>query len=144
MNKNYHALIPDHIFMGGANDVQQMVDNEGVSVVVDLRGEAEQCAGKGENLEWIQIPLSDEASTPQAELLHKAIQNVVKAFREGKKVAFHCGGGRGRTGTVAYGTLLELGLASSIEEAEHKAKNIRPSLNIKPAQRESLQVLYTK
>ncbi|MEO2205230.1 hypothetical protein ABGV42_15970 [Paenibacillus pabuli] len=38
--KDYHALIADKIFMGGAADVEAMVLNEGIEVVVDLREEA--------------------------------------------------------------------------------------------------------
>ncbi|WP_178076097.1 hypothetical protein [Paenibacillus oralis] len=38
--KTYHALIPDKIFMGAATDVESMVKNEGIDVIVDLRGEA--------------------------------------------------------------------------------------------------------
>jgi protein-tyrosine phosphatase len=58
-------------------------------------------------------------------------------------VAFHCGGGSGRTGAVAAGTLIALGEAKGIDEAEVKAKNIRSKINIKPPQRESLQKLYS-
>lgn len=142
MSKNYHALIPGHVFMGGAGDVQSMVDNEGVEVVVDLREEAEQCAAVGEGLKWIKVPLGDEANEPQEQLLRTAIKAVTDAYNNGEKVAFHCGGGKGRTGTVAYGTLLELGLAATIEDAEQQAHSIRPVLNIKPAQRKSLEDIY--
>lgn len=143
MSKNYHVLIPGQVFMGGANDVQSMVDNEGVKVVVDLREEAEQCAAVGEGLKWIQVPLGDEASEPQEQLLRTAIEAVTVAYNNGEKVAFHCGGGKGRTGTVAYGTLIELGLADNIEDAEQQAQSIRSILNIKPAQRKSLEDLYS-
>ena len=66
----------------------------------------------------------------------------MSAYRDGKKVAFHCGGGKGRTGTVAAGVLLELGLCSTLGEAEAAAKAIRPVVNIKPDQREALESLY--
>jgi protein-tyrosine phosphatase len=141
-NQTYHQLIPGRIYMGGAGDVQNMVEQEGVEVVVDLREEAQKCAADSPNVAWVQIPLGDEAHEPQEKLLHKAVQEVVSAYHAGKKVAFHCGGGKGRTGTVAYGTLLELGLAETVEEAEAKAKEIRPILNIKPAQRQALEALY--
>lgn len=140
--KPYHALIPGSIYMGGAADVQAMADEEGIQVVVDLREESTGCAARGSDVEWIRIPLGDEAHEPQEEVLQRGIQQVVAAHKAGRKVAFHCGGGRGRTGTVAYGVLLELGLAGSLEEAEAKAKAIRPSLNIKPAQRQALETLY--
>lgn len=78
------------------------------------------------------------------ELFKHAIDEVVGAHNAGKKVAFHCGGGKGRTGTVAAGILLELGLASTLDDAETKAKEIRNIINIKPVQKELLQKIYSK
>ncbi|MCC2685011.1 MAG: protein tyrosine phosphatase, partial [Paenibacillaceae bacterium] len=40
MQKNYQNLIEDKIFFGGASDVSDMVKNEGVELIVDLRAEA--------------------------------------------------------------------------------------------------------
>ena len=142
MQKLYHALIEDRIYFGGANDVQQIADEENIDVVVDLREESTGCVASQLHLTWTQIPLGDHALVPESDLFKKAIDAVVSAYREGKKVAFHCGGGRGRTGTVAVGVLLELGLCSSIEEAEAKAKSIRPVLSIKPEQRVALEQIY--
>ncbi|AKG34818.1 protein-tyrosine phosphatase family protein [Paenibacillus durus] len=144
MMKPYQALVPDRIFFGGAQDVEQMVTDEGVEVVVDLREEAEKCASTAEHVQWVKIPLGDHAEEPEADLFRSAIQEVVNTYREGKKVAFHCGGGRGRTGTVAVGTLRELGLAQTLEEAEQQAKAIRPSIAVKPLQWESLRAIYGK
>jgi protein-tyrosine phosphatase len=141
-DKKYHALHEDKIFMGGAADVEDMVKNEGVQVVVDLRGEATGCAYEGANVEWIQIPLGDNATESQEVLFKKAIDEVIKAYKSGKKVAFHCGGGKGRTGTVAAGTLMALGETDTLDEAEAKAKSIRRVIDIKPAQRESLEKLF--
>ncbi|AHV97401.1 protein-tyrosine phosphatase family protein [Paenibacillus sabinae] len=142
MTKTYQALVEDKIYFGGAQDVEQMVTDEGVEVVVDLREEAEECAYPADTVQWIKVPLGDHATEPEAELFRTAIQEVVGAYRAGKKVAFHCGGGRGRTGTVAVGTLRELGLADSLEEAEQQAKAIRPSIAVKPIQWESLRAIY--
>ncbi|MDK8193472.1 tyrosine-protein phosphatase [Paenibacillus sp. UMB7766-LJ446] len=66
----------------------------------------------------------------------------VISYNVGKKVAFHCGGGKGRTGTVAAGILLELGLANTFEDAEIKAKSIRSIINIKPMQKDLLESMY--
>lgn len=43
---------------------------------------------------------------------------------------------------MAAGVLLELGLCSTLGEAEAAAKAIRPVVNIKPDQREALESLY--
>jgi protein-tyrosine phosphatase len=140
--KNYHALIPDKVFMGGAGDVESMVNNEGIEVVVDLRGEAKECAYPAANVKWIQIPLVNNAGQTQEEGFQQAIHAVTEAYQQNKKVAFHCGGGKGRTGAVAAGTLLALGLSHTVDEAEAKAKSIRNIIDIKPSQKESLFKLY--
>lgn len=142
MEKPYHALIENRIYFGGANDVQQIADEENIDLIVDLRAEATGCAASQLHLTWTQIPLGDHAQTPESDLFKDAIDAVVSAYRAGKKVAFHCGGGRGRTGAVAAGVLLELGYCSTLEEAEAKAKSIRRVLSIKPQQRMALEELY--
>ncbi|NUU74311.1 protein-tyrosine phosphatase family protein [Paenibacillus xylanilyticus] len=140
--KKYHALIADKIFMGGAADVEAMVLNEGIEVVVDLREEATECAYPTDQVKWVKVPLDDDTKEHEAKLFKQAIDEVVGAYNAGKKVAFHCGGGKGRTGTVAAGTLLELRLASTIDDAEVQAKIIRNIINIKPMQKEILKKLY--
>jgi protein-tyrosine phosphatase len=130
------------IFMGAASDVEAMVKNEGIEVVVDLRGEATECAYPDAQVEWTRIQLGDSSELPQAEGLSQAIQAVTDAYHSKKKVAFHCAGGRGRTGAVAAGVLIQLGLASTIEEAEALAKGIREIIDIKPAQKIALNELY--
>lgn len=140
--KNYHALIPNKIFMGAAADVESMVKNEGIDVIVDLRGEATECAYPAANVKWIQIPLADNAVVPQEKAFEQAIQSIIEAYQQNKKVAFHCNGGKGRTGAVAAGTLLTLGLSPSLDEAVAKAKSIRNIIDIKPSQRESLNKIY--
>lgn len=142
MKPSYDALIDGKVFFGGAKDVKDMVEQEGIRLVVDLRGESQGCADPDADVQWVQVPLGDEAAEPQAELFKQAIRQVADAYRGGVKVGFHCGGGRGRTGTVAVGVLMELGLAAGLEEAEAMAKSKRPSIAVKPAQWEALRELY--
>ncbi|MDQ0873106.1 protein-tyrosine phosphatase [Paenibacillus sp. V4I3] len=144
MPKNYQALIEDKIYFGGASDVEDMVKNENVEVIVDLRGEATECAFPAGNVEWIQVPLGDNAEGPQDQLFQQAIDHVVEAYKSGKKVGFHCGGGKGRTGAVAIGTLITLGLSQTIEEAEKIAQSIRPVVNVRAPQREALEKIFSK
>jgi protein-tyrosine phosphatase len=145
MEKNYHALIQDRIFMGGAADIEAMVQNEGVEVVVDLREESQGCAYVGAEavgVQWIKVPLGDNATEPEADLFGQAIDHVIRSYEAGKKVAFHCGGGKGRTGTVAVGTLFKLGLAPTLEQANEQATAIRPVLKVKEDQWASLRALF--
>lgn len=142
MQKNYQSLHEEQIFFGGAADVEDMVKNEQVKVIVDLREESTECAYPSAGVEWIKIPLGDNTEGPQDKLFQQAIHHVVEAYKSGKKVGFHCGGGSGRTGAVAIGTLITLGKCQTIEEAETMAKDIRPKVNIKPPQREALERLF--
>ena len=142
MTKSYHEVIAGHIYCGGAQDIQQMIDEEGIALVVDLRGESTGCAASQPGVQWVQIPLSDDAEQPEDELFRAAILAVVQAYRQEKKVAFHCGAGKGRTGTVAAGLLLELGISKTLPEAVDLAKSIRPVINIKPDQYQALSRLY--
>jgi protein-tyrosine phosphatase len=142
MQKNYQNLIEDKIFFGGASDVSDMVKNEGVELIVDLRAEATEWADPNAKVDWIKIPLGDNAEGPQDELFQKAINCVVEAYKSGKKVGFHCAGGGGRAGAIAAGTLITLGKAKTLDEAEAMAKSIRPKVNIKPPQREALEKIF--
>ncbi|MFB9328645.1 hypothetical protein ACFFSY_22140 [Paenibacillus aurantiacus] len=63
MQKNYQSLVEDKIFFGGAADVKDMFKNEGISVVVDLRGEATECAYANDKLKWIQVSLGTTGRT---------------------------------------------------------------------------------
>lgn len=142
MEKSYHALIPGAVFFGAAADIPQIADEEGIEVVVDLREESTGCAADHAHLKWVRIALGDHAETPEIEGFRTAIAMIVAAYRDGRKVAFHCGGGRGRTGAVAAGVLLALGQCQTVAEAEARAKEIRPVINLKPNQRTALQALY--
>ena len=79
MTKPYHELIAGRIYFGGAQDVQQMVDEEQIAVVVDLRAESTGCAAEHPELIWVQIPLSDHAEQPEDDLFREAIVAVVDA-----------------------------------------------------------------
>ncbi|MBT2755856.1 dual specificity protein phosphatase family protein [Mesobacillus foraminis] len=136
--KNYQALVNDRIFIGGADDAKEVVENEKADVVFDLRAEAPT---EKTDYNRIHSPIVDDAEG-QEESIKYAIDSVLTAYEEGKTVFFHCAGGSNRTGTVAIGTLLGLGEASSVEEAEEKAKFIRPKINVKLEMKEALKRIY--
>ena len=136
--RNYQELIEDGIFIGGADDAVDVMENERVDVIVDLRAESTNISSDS-NL--IYCPIVDDADQ-QDESVNNAINLVVNSYNDGKKVFFHCGGGSNRTGTVAIGTLLALGEATTIAEAEEKAKTIRPKINVKPAMKDSLKRIF--
>lgn len=136
--KNYQELVKDRIYIGGADDVEEMMENEKVDVIFDIRAEAPTEESKYNS---VHSPIVDDAGH-QDESIKKSIDSVVNAYNEGKNVYFHCQGGSNRTGTVAIGTLLALGKASTIEEAEEIAKTVRPKINVKPEMKEALKRIY--
>ena len=136
--KNYHELVKDRIYIGGADDVQDMMENEKVDIIFDLRAEAPK---EESPYNRVHSPIVDDAAQ-QDESVKKSIDHVVNAYNEGKNVYFHCQGGSNRTGTVAIGTLLALGKASTIEEAEEMAKNVRSKISVKPEMKESLKRIF--
>ncbi|MFE4814345.1 dual specificity protein phosphatase family protein [Peribacillus simplex] len=86
-------------------------------------------------------PIVDEAEH-QDESIKKSTDHVVKEYNEGKKVYFHCAGGSNRTGTVTGGTLMTLGKAKSLEEAEEMAKSARPKIKVKPEMKDALKRIF--
>lgn len=137
-NKNYQALIKDRIYIGGADDVKEMMENDKADVIFDLRAEDLDHQAPDRR---IHVPIVDDAEH-QDESIQKAVNEVVKAYENGQKIYFHCAGGSNRTGTVAIGTLLALGEAKTIQEAEEKAKAARGKVNVKPEMKEALKRLY--
>ncbi|MGN7299453.1 protein-tyrosine phosphatase family protein [Ferdinandcohnia sp. SAFN-114] len=92
-NKKYHELIQDRVFMGGADDVIDVLKNENVDMILDLRAEVLEA-----DYDRLHSPIVDDAEN-QEESIKKSIDKVVEAYNEGKSVYFHCQGGSNRTGT---------------------------------------------
>ncbi|TQR21760.1 protein-tyrosine phosphatase family protein [Psychrobacillus vulpis] len=135
---NYHELIKKRIYIGGADDVDDVLGNEKVDIVFDLRVESPNGSLKDKR---VHSPIIDDADQ-QDTSIKNSIEQVVKAYNEGKNVYFHCQGGSNRTGTVAIGTLLSLGKANTIEEAEEIAKKVRPKISVKPEMKEALKRIF--
>ena len=136
--KNYHELFKNRIYIGSADDVKDVLKNEKVDTVFDLRAEAPT---EGVNYNRLYSPIVDDAPD-QDESVKKSIDKIVKAYNEGNNIYFHCQGGSNRTGTVAVGTLLRLGKADTIEQAEKIAQTARPKINVKPEMKEVLKRIF--
>ena len=134
----YDELIAGRIYFGGTDDAEQVVREKEVDKVVDVR-----VNGRIEPVEYTYIhkPIADE-SEHIADSIKAGVEEVVKAYEAGESVYFHCGSGGGRAGVMAIATLIELGLAKSLEEAEAMAKQARSKVNIRPNMREALEKLY--
>ncbi|WP_332647453.1 protein-tyrosine phosphatase family protein [Lysinibacillus sp. 54212] len=134
----YDELVKDRIYFGGAADAQEVVNEEAIQKVIDVR-----VNGRSESVgyNYIHAPIAEE-SEEVASSIKAGVQLVVEAYKAGEKVYFHCGSGGGRAGVMAVATLLELGLAHDLEDAEAKAKEARPAITIRPTMREALEKLY--
>ncbi|MDO6633360.1 protein-tyrosine phosphatase family protein [Bacillus thuringiensis] len=138
---NYHELVKGKVYIGGVDAIQDAVKKHGITEVFDLRAGGEEPEGFPAGTKRHAYPIV-EGVERQDESVRNAIAAVKEAVEQDKKVFFHCSGGRNRTGTVATGLLVELGIAENIEEAERKAKEVRSIINIKPELREVLGNLY--
>ncbi|MEC0168222.1 protein-tyrosine phosphatase family protein [Paenibacillus graminis] len=139
--KNYHELIPGKVYIGGENALFAALQEQEITDVFDLRDTGTEAEGFPAEVTRHHYPIVEHESGQEASVL-AAIHAVKEAVTGGKTVYFHCAGGRNRTGTVATGVLLELGLASTVEEAEALAQAKRPDISIKPEMREVLQDFY--
>jgi len=135
--KNYQALVGNRIFVGGVNDVSNVIESEGIDVVYDLRAEVSKPSSEITKHQ----PIVDDGEF-QDESIRTGVKQIVKDYQDGKKIFFHCNTGRGRAGTMAVATLLELRLASTVEEAEAQVKMIRPEVDVKPQLKESLKRIF--
>ncbi|MBY0013725.1 protein-tyrosine phosphatase family protein [Paenibacillus typhae] len=138
---NYHELIEGKVYIGGENALLDALGEQEISDVFDLRDTGTRAEGFPEYVTRHHFPIVEDESG-QEDSVQAAIQAVTAAVNKGKTVYFHCAGGRNRTGTVATGVLLELGLAVTVDEAEALAKEKRPDINIKPDMREMLKGFY--
>ncbi|MCG7344512.1 protein tyrosine phosphatase [Sporosarcina sp. ACRSL] len=139
-SKPYKALVTDRIFFGGVDAIDELLANEKIDIIYDLRAKVD---GPLPSEISVHQPLLDDADA-QDESIREAVTKVVEAYKSGKNIYFHCNTGRGRGGTLAAATLLELGKTETVEEAELMTEAIRPETNIKPPFKAALNRLYSK
>lgn len=135
--KTYQSLVDNRIFIGGVTDVPEAIENEQIDVVYDLRAEV---SASSSDISKHQ-PIVDDGEF-QDESIRTGVKQIVQDYQDGKKVFFHCNTGRGRAGTMAVATLMELRLANTIDEAEAKVKMVRPEIDVKPQLKEALKRIY--
>ncbi|MGP0580109.1 protein-tyrosine phosphatase family protein [Paenibacillus peoriae] len=138
---NYHTLVENKVYIGGESALLEALREEEISDVFDLRDNGTEAEGFPAKVTRHHYPIVED-ETGQEASVQAAIQAVKEAVNSGKTVYFHCAGGRNRTGTVATGVLIELGLATTVEEAEALAKEKRPDINIKQEMRDVLKGFY--
>lgn len=140
---NYHELIEGKVYIGGEAALMEALREQEISDVFDLRDTGTKAEGFPAHVTRHHFPIVED-ETGQEASVHAAILAVKEAVDSNKTVYFHCAGGRNRTGTVATGLLMELGLASSVEEAASLAKEKRPDINIKQEMLDVLNGFYSR
>ncbi|WP_379131145.1 dual specificity protein phosphatase family protein [Paenibacillus sp. sgz500958] len=135
---NYHELIAGKVYIGGEAALLDALREREITDVFDLRDTGTEAEGFPAHVTRHHYPIVEDEGGQEG-YIHAAILAVKDAVTNNKTVYFHCAGGRNRTGTVASGLLIELGLAPNVDEAMRLAKDRRPDINIKP---EMVQVLH--
>lgn len=82
--KNYHELIKDRIYMGGADDVEDVIEYEKSDVIFDLRAESPESKSE---FKRVHSPIVNDGDH-QDESIMKSIEYVVNAYNEGKRFIF--------------------------------------------------------
>lgn len=105
---------------------------QGITLLVNLHERPhrlERLAGHG--MTEVHLPVRD-FTAPNAEQIRQAIAAINEATGEGQRVAVHCGGGLGRTGTVLTCYLVAQGWTA--DEALAEIRRRRPGSVETPAQ----------
>lgn len=131
----YQSLLDGKVYIGGIDAVDTADAEHQIDAFFDLRGIRDGDVHE----KSVYTPLTDGE---EATSLQRAVQQMKEAVEAGETIYMHCNTGRGRTGAAATALLLELGVASSIEEAEQMVKEARDVIDIRPNFREALQQLY--
>lgn len=96
----------------------------GVSLIVNMHERAHEPSRLSRyGLTEVHLPVKD-FTPPPPEVLDAGVAAIVKALRDGRVVAVHCGGGRGRTGTLVACYLVSQGL--TVDEAIRRVRALRP------------------
>lgn len=107
---------------------------QGVRTIVDLTAEFSVAQGVAGERCYHCLPTLD-ATAPGPSELSRFIQTIAECE---KPVYIHCALGHGRSAVVAIAALVELGHASSLEEAERIARASRPGAKLNSLQRRAL------
>jgi atypical dual specificity phosphatase len=97
---------------------------QGVTVLVNLHQRAHRPARLAQfGLTEMHLPVADFTAPSPAQLT-AGVEAISQALTEGRRVAVHCGGGLGRTGTLLACYLVRQGLSAS--EAIERVRAVRP------------------
>jgi atypical dual specificity phosphatase len=100
------------------------LQDQGIGLLINLHERAHADTRlRAHGLSSEHLPIRD-FSAPSSEQLHCAIAAIDEAVGQGQRVAVHCGGGLGRTGTVLACYLVHQGTPP--DDAIERVRALRP------------------
>lgn len=138
MSRHYNELVAGRIFIGSADDTEQAVTSEQIDTVFDVRVNRRE---GDQAYHYIHAPITEEATE---ETIKAGAKQLAEAYAAGEKLYIHCGSGTGRAGVMAAATLLEIGVASDLDDAITKVKEARPAVKVRDNMQTALETLYKK
>jgi len=120
-----------------SGEVTALLDDACVGAVVDLTCELVDPARLRKRTQYLCLPVLD-GTPPTSEQLTAGV-DFIEQHRGDKAVYVHCAVGRGRSATLLVAWSLRVGLATTIDEAEKRLQQARPSVRLHPTQKAGLQ-----
>ena len=136
MERRYDELIEGKIYVGSADEAEAATLDQKATQVFDVR-----VKGRGEEVsyDYTHSPIEENN---EAETIKKGAVQIAAAIRSGESVYIHCGSGTGRAAVMAAATLVELGEASTIDDAMNTVLQKRKGARFQPVMISALEKLY--
>lgn len=131
--------IVDNIFLGGAIDDYNELEEKKINIVVNIRAEQHDdiCELTKRNISYFYLPVSDNGA-PRIDQI-KSFLNLINMNKD-KNIYIHCAVGRGRSVMLVSCYLLSCNM-EPIEAVEF-IKNLRPEVSLTDTQNAKLIRYY--